>query len=157
MADDDTTAPLPTGFTGRGRKAWITPEIRARMVANGELYAQQIETLHETGHARIRPRGEKVLLRAILKTDAMETGIDDYDMRQAAAFEIVDIGAGVPLWESDHGVVDGDNVKPGQHCFVHSACIDRLSKDDLSVRLCLVHVEDISAVWDPPSLAIDPK
>lgn len=132
-----------------GNYSWVTPEIRERRSKAAAPYVVgHLEALHEQGKIVLQPRGERVLLRAILASDVSDLSLDSYDARQSIAHEVVAIGLGVAGWERAHGVAEGHGLRVGQHCFVLSQAADRLSKTDKSVRLWLAHVDDISASWD---------
>lgn len=142
MADGVTTAAI-----------WVTDPIHDVRVTAARLYAGsvgELEQLYEEGKIDLRPQGRRVLLRAILASDvsSMTRGMA-YDARQSVAHEILAFGPGCAKWYDDQGIDNGDRPKVGQHCFVLSACLDRVSKTDRSCRLWMCKIDDVSAVWDP--------
>lgn len=132
---------------------WRTDEDRAAQMAAALVYKGVVgglEQMHRRGQIVLQPQGERVLLCAILQTDAYELGLGGYDARQAIAHEIVAFGPGCyGYWD---GLKIGPDQRPkiGQHCFVSSAAADRVSKTDKACRFWTAHIKDVSAVWDVP-------
>lgn len=143
MADD-----TPQSFGA----AWITPEITARRRSAALLYADalgELEQLYETGKIALVPQGRRVLLRAIIASDVSElTAGVAYDARQAVAHEILAFGDGCDRWWEEQGVSRMSRPRVGDHCFVLSACLDRVSKTDRACRLWTCKIDDVSAVWN---------
>lgn len=150
----------------------LTPEqeeskARAQPYLHGDIHQ-----LHETGAIVIRPNGQRILMRAILREDAYGLGQGvSYDSRRAVAHEVLAVGSSVDRWLDLHGVPDdardtrtllrrfrawlfgrgakmGARPRPGDHVFVLSAACDRASKTDRTCRLWFAHIEDVSGAWN---------
>jgi hypothetical protein len=114
-------------------------------------YKDGVEVVAEMG--RMRPFGNRVLCRAIMRSDAFSSVLSvEYNSSEAECFEILAVGGGVARWCDENG-----EKMPlvGQHCDIRSTAADRVSQKDPTGRYWLVPVMDISAVWDPVDVDAD--
>lgn len=102
-------------------------------------YTDGIEPIIHAGKFRVR--GNRVLLRAILATDAsaLSRGVA-YKTIDAECHEVIGVGP------------DVSDIAVGQHVYCRSAAADRIRNDETS-RFWLIDERDIGAVWDPVTLS----
>lgn len=115
------------------------------------------DVVAESGH--MRAFGERILVRAILKSDAYErdeakgTGLylaHVYNSSDAECFEVLAVGAAVEKWCAERGELA---PKIGQHVDVRSTAADRVAASDPTSRYWLVPIAHVAAVWNPVDLS----
>lgn len=97
---------------------------------------------------RMTPFGDRVLLRAIMRSDGYKGALTlvEYNSSDAECFEILKVGGSVEKWCKEH---DEFTPKVGQHCDIRSNASDRVAQKDPTGRYWLVSILDLASWWDP--------
>lgn len=97
---------------------------------------------------KMRPFGDRILLRAIMYSEAYKGALTlvEYNSSDAECFEVLAVGGSVAKWCAEHS-----ETAPivGQHCDIRSNASDRVAQKDPTGRYWLVSILDLASVWDP--------
>lgn len=111
-----------------------------------EPFRGQLEELFERGIVGIEPLADRVLVRAVLPTDASGGGVQmlTQDSRRLILQQVVAVGPGCAKWFEENGH-PADYLAPGDFVWVLVTVADRLATKDKSVRLMTVRASYIAS------------